>query len=103
MMRRKSKPERASPRLRAAFLQIVQNQLDANDPPETRETVERLMAQGISAQDSKRYIAQAVAAEVWYILHENETFDLDRYVKNLERLPAPPWEEGEEEGSIAPE
>jgi hypothetical protein len=32
--------EASKPRLKAAFLEVVDNQLKANDPPETRETLD---------------------------------------------------------------
>ena len=77
-------------RRRASFLQIVDNQLRANDPPETRETFNRLVAQGISEKDAKAYIAQAVCVETYDILKHKRPFNLQRYVKNLQRLPKPP-------------
>ena len=40
---------KANPRLRVAFLAVVENQLRDNDPPETRQTLERLQAEGYSA------------------------------------------------------
>ena len=82
--------QQKNPHLRAAFLEIVNNQLKANDPPETRETLNRLVAQGISEDDAKRYIAQAVGVETFDILKHKRPFNLQRYVKNLARLPETP-------------
>jgi predicted nucleic-acid-binding protein len=84
--------QQANPHLRAAFLEIVDNQLRANDPPETRATFDRLVAQGISEKDAKLYIAQAVCVEVYTILKHREPFNQQRYVENLQRLPQPPEE-----------
>ena len=53
-----------NPRLKRAFLGIVENQLKGGDPPETEETLRRLVAEGISEEDAKIYIAQAVCVEV---------------------------------------
>jgi hypothetical protein len=83
--------QKANPHLKAAFLEVVDNQLKANDPPETRETFNRLVAQGISEGDAKLYIAQAVCVETFDILKHKRPFNLQRYVKNLARLPEPPW------------
>ncbi len=80
----------ANPHLRAAFLKVVDNQLKANDPPETKETFDRLVAQGISEEDAKLYIAQAVGVETFEILKYQRPFNLKRYVDNLKRLPRPP-------------
>jgi len=79
-----------NPHLKAAFLETVENQLADNDPPETQETLDRLIAQGISKDDSKLYIAQAVCVEIFDILKHEKEFNLDRYLKNLKRLPKEP-------------
>jgi len=80
------------PHLKAVFLEIVENQLADNNPPETRETLDRLIARGISEDDSKRYIAQAILVEIYDILKYKNEFRLDRYLKNLKRLPKEPKE-----------
>lgn len=80
-----------NPQLKAAFLEIVGNQLQANDPPETNETFHRLVAQGISEEDAKLYIAQAVCVETFDILKHHRPFNRQRYITNLRRLPQPPW------------
>jgi len=79
-----------NPYLQAAFLETVDNQLADNDPPETRETFERLIAQGNSEDDAKIYIAQAISVEVFDIMKYQKEFDLDRYLRNLKRLPEEP-------------
>ena len=82
--------ETPNPRLKAVFLEVVENQINDNDPPETRETLERLMAEGISEDDAKIYIAQAVCVEVWDTMKNGKEFDMERYVRNLHDLPAEP-------------
>jgi len=47
------KETKTNPRLRAAFLEVVDNHLRDNNPPETKETLERLMAEGYSAENVK--------------------------------------------------
>jgi predicted nucleic-acid-binding protein len=91
-MKKKSSHEEGNPRLKATFLQIVDNQLKANDFPETRQTLERLIAQGISREDAKLYIAQAVCVEVFNVMKHNQPSDHARYVRNLQRLPEEPQE-----------
>lgn len=81
-----------NPRLKASFLEVVDNQLNANDPPETRQTLDRLIAQGISQEDAKIYIAQAVCLEVFDVLKNKKSSDQCRYVRNLHRLPKEPEE-----------
>lgn len=91
-MAKKPKHEESNPRLRASFLEVVDNQLKANDPPETRQTLDRLIAQGISREDAKIYIAQAVCLEVFNVLKHNKPSDQTRYTRNLQRLPEEPTE-----------
>ena len=82
--------EAHNPHLKAAFLEVVDNQLTDNDPPETQETLDRLMSQGISEEDAILYIAQAVSVEVFDTLKHQKEFNLDRYLKNLKQLPDEP-------------
>ena len=79
-----------NPRLKATFLEIVGNQLRDGEPPEANQTFERLIAQGISEEDAKIYIAQAVCVEVYHTLKYEKPFNRERYLKNLERLPEEP-------------
>jgi predicted nucleic-acid-binding protein len=82
--------QEVNPHLRAAFLEIVDKQLRANDPAETSETLSRLLAQGISEEDAKLYIAQAICVETFDILKHHRPFNRQRYIENLRRLPKPP-------------
>ena len=45
--------EESHPYLAAAIMEVVENQIENNDPPETLETLNRLMAQGMSREDAK--------------------------------------------------
>ena len=69
---------------------MVENQLEADDPPQTRETFDRLVSEGISEEDAKVYVAQAVCVEVYETLRENKPFNRQRYLRNLKRLPQEP-------------
>jgi predicted nucleic-acid-binding protein len=51
-----------------------------------------LIAQGISREDAKLYIAQAVCVEVFNVMKHNQPTDHARYVRNLQRLPEEPQE-----------
>jgi len=81
-----------NPVLREQFLKIVENQLRSGDPPETKQTLDRLVSEGISRDDAKIYIAQAICIEIWDILKHSRLFNHDRYVRNLARLPEEPRE-----------
>jgi hypothetical protein len=81
-----------NPRLRAAILEAVENQLRAGDPPETRETLTRLIDEGHSEADAKVLLGQAVAVEIYCTLKEKKPFNRERFVRNLNGLPAEPRE-----------
>ncbi len=83
---------RTNPRLKAIILEVVDNQLRANDPPETRFTLERLMAEGYPEGAAKELIACVVTSEIFDVMKNKEEFDLDRFVTALNRLPQLPWD-----------
>lgn len=76
--------------LQELFLQTVDNQLESNKPPQTRETFERLKKEGYSEQDAKLVIAQCVAFEMVKVATSQTPFNEARFVKCLEKLPNPP-------------
>ena len=89
------KESEGNPHLRAAIMKVVENQIRSNDPPQTRQTFERLVAAGHSEKEAKRLIGCFVSAEIFDVLKKNEPFNLDRFVKGLNKLPAMPWDEEE--------
>jgi hypothetical protein len=76
--------------LKQAILEIVDNQLNDDDPPQTRQTFERLVREGQTEEDARIYIGQAVCVEIWDIMKNKKPFDQKRYLKNLDRLPEEP-------------
>ncbi|MBM2806255.1 MAG: hypothetical protein HW419_4148 [Deltaproteobacteria bacterium] len=86
---------KADPVLNAAIMKVVNNQLRGNNPPQTGQTFKRLMAAGHSEQEAKRLIACVVSAEVFDVLKQQQPFNLERFVKALDKLPTLPWEEEE--------
>ena len=81
------KKPKHNPRPKAAYLEVVENQLRDNDPPETRHTLTRLKRMGISEQDAKLLIASAIAAETYWIMKNGQSFNRDRFIRNLHLLP----------------
>ncbi len=73
--------------LKSVYLDAVESQLRNNNPPETRQTLERLREEGLSEDDAKLLIASAIAAESYFILKSRTEFNLERFVRNLKRLP----------------
>jgi hypothetical protein len=81
-----------NPYLHAAILEVVENQLANNTPPETRQTYERLMREGRSEDDAKSLIGSVVAVEIFEVLKRQEPFNHERFVHALNRLPELPEE-----------
>ena len=82
--------EEADRRVLAAALQVVENQLRDGTPPETRETLDRLVDEGRTAAEAKRLIATVVLREMVGILRSNTPFDPAHFAAALHRLPALP-------------
>ena len=75
-----------NPRLKALILEVVENQIRASDPPETRQTFERLLAAGYSRKQAMEMIGSALVEEIWGMLHERKPFDRARFTLLLEQL-----------------
>jgi len=86
------KQMKTNPRLKAIILEVVDNQLRANDPPETRIALNRLIAEGYSEKDAKELIGCVVTSEIFDVMKNREEFDLERYVAALNKLPKLPWD-----------
>lgn len=76
--------------VRDQFLEVVENQLKENQPPETRITLERLTKEGFKERVAKELIATCVATEMYEVISSNMPFDEKRYIENLHRLPELP-------------
>ncbi len=73
-----------------SIMDSVDEQLLKNNPPEARETYDRLFSQGYSDQDVRHLIGSAVANESFMILMHGEVFDMARYIATLRNLPRLP-------------
>jgi hypothetical protein len=84
-------PEQA--RRRKLILEIVENQIRENNPPETKTTLERLLASGIPMDNAMDMIGTVVVSEIFDVLKLERDFDRERYVKLLNQLPKLPFDE----------
>ena len=82
-----------SNRAREVILKAVENQIRKNDPPETEETLNRLIQSGQSREEALRLIAGVLANAMFEVMKSKTHFDNSRYVANLARLPNLPWDE----------
>ncbi len=81
-------------RLEESVLEVVDNQLRSNDPPETRQTFDRLISEGYSNKEAKELIGLVVASEIFVVLKNQEPFNLVRFVDALNKLPKLPGDCG---------
>jgi len=72
------------------IMEVIENQIMANDPPEAAATLERLISEGYTEDDARRYIGRAVCVEIWDTLKNEKKFSLARYIQNLKGLPLEP-------------
>jgi len=78
-------------KLRDQIFEIIKNQIESNDPPETKITYDRLISLGCSEFDTKQLIGQCVAVEIFSVIKEQQPFNEARYIKNLKQLPREPF------------
>lgn len=81
--------ERSALNLLAALRETIENQVAANDPPETALTLERLRREGVAEERVWRLLAAVLLEELNSMYAERRTFDRDRYIVALRRLPEP--------------
>ncbi len=72
--------------LKDTIMNVVDNQLKANDPPITRETFDRLISMGYTKQQAKEKIGTVVVSEIFDIMKLNKPFDEARYAAGLKAL-----------------
>lgn len=75
------------------ILEVVENQINDNNPPQVKETFDRLRKMGFSRKESKEYIACAFSVELFDVMKYGKEMDYERYFTNLENLPEMPWED----------
>ena len=81
-----------NPYLKSTILEVVDNQLQANDPPETCQTFDRLISEGYSEAEAKELIGCVVLSEIFNVLKKQEPFNPERFAKALSELPKLPWD-----------
>ena len=73
--------------IRDEIFQIIKNQLDSNDPPETKITYDRLISLGYNEFETKQLIGQCVSLEIFDVIKNKKPFNKSRYIQNLNLLP----------------
>lgn len=73
----------ANLRLKKIILDVVDNQLKANDPPAVKEAYEKLLDAGYSVREAKEKIGAVVLTEIYDVMKENQPYDEKRYANAL--------------------
>ena len=82
--------EETNPLLGEEMKKVVRNQIRQNDPPETKQTYDRLIKEGFPIDEVMRQLAVVVAAEIYDVTKNKEPFNQERYIKRLNDLPKEP-------------
>lgn len=75
---------------RETLLAVVDTQIATNQPPATRLTYARLLAEGHTEEKARRLIASVLTLEMQTVLQNQQPYSEDRYVEALQRLPLLP-------------
>ena len=68
-------------------MEVVENQLRDLDPPETKQTFDRLLKEGIDEAEVRRLIACVVVSEIFDVLKSGKPYNAERSADALARLP----------------
>lgn len=75
------------PRVSRFILEVVEKQLREGVPPQTRETLERLKAEGFSEVEARQLIGSAISSEMRAVVAEGRKFSEERFLAMLRELP----------------
>ena len=78
---------------REVLFEIIENQMKADNPPETKVTYHRLTAAGHSRKETMKLLACVLLVELNDMVREKRIYDEASYVKKLKALSRLPWEE----------
>ena len=82
--------EETNPMLGEEMKKVVRNQIRQNNPPETKQTYDRLIKEGFPIDEVMRQLAVVVSAEIYDVTKNKEPFNQERYIKRLNDLPKEP-------------
>lgn len=76
-------------RLSRAIHAVIDQQIAENEPPETNQTLERLIEEGFTRSETYILIGKAIGREVAEVIVNGQNLNMPRFLDALERLPAP--------------
>ena len=84
--------EKTNRRAGELIIQAIKKQIRQNDPPETKETFDRLRREGHAEEEVYRMLGCVLTSEMYEVLKQKRVFDRDLYAQQLHALPKLPWE-----------
>jgi len=84
--------EKVNRRAGELIIQAIKKQIRQNDPPETKETFDRLRREGHAKEEVYRMLGCVMTSEIYEVMKHERVFDRDLYVRRLQALPKLPWE-----------
>ncbi len=69
------------------ILETVRTQINLKDPPETKNTFERLLKEGFPEEEAIELICGAISIEIYRALQNKIPFNNDKYIRRLNSLP----------------
>ena len=76
-----------------AVFEAINNQIQGNNPPETKQTYDRLVKEIRNHDEVMKYIGVVMMAEILDILKSKKPFNKKRYIERLNKLPDVSWAE----------
>jgi len=84
--------EETNPYLGEKIIEGVREQIAIDDPPEVKQTYDRLIADGHSEDEVFKMLACVLSTEMFEVMKHKRVFDRQLYVRRLQDLPKLPWE-----------
>jgi uncharacterized hydantoinase/oxoprolinase family protein len=76
-----------------AVFEAINNQIQNNAPPQTKQTYDRLMKAIKNNDEVMKYIGVVMMAEIFDVLKSKKPFNKKRYIERLNKLPDISWAE----------
>ncbi len=61
--------------MKAAVMEVLDNQLRDGKPPETKATYRRLLAEGMDREEVRRHIGCVIAIEIFEVMNSMQPFN----------------------------
>jgi len=79
--------------MKEQLLQVVENQLNLGEPPETTTTLKRLLGLDIEEKRAKFMIADCIQIQMKEMFRDEKEFNANRFSELLDILPNNPYED----------